>query len=137
MKERCYNKNCNAFKYYGGKGVKICNQWLNDFDSFYEWSINNGYKDGLTIDRINVDGDYSPNNCRWITQKEQVSNTTRNRRYEYKGELLTITELAEKYKINRNTLNYRLNIGWDINKAIETPTTPNSLNDNHGCFKTK
>ena len=64
-------------------------------------------------------------------------NTTRNRRYEYKGELLTITELAEKYKINRNKLNYRLNVGWDIVKAIETPTNPNALNDNHGCFKKK
>ena len=137
MKERCYNQNCHAFEYYGGKGVKICDEWLNDFEVFYEWSMNNGYQDGLIIDRIDVNNDYSPSNCRWVTQKEQLLNTTRNRRYEYKGELLTITELAEKYKINRNTLNYRLNVGWDIVKAIETPTNPNALNDNHGCFKKK
>ena len=137
MKERCYNENCKTFNYYGGKGVKICDEWLNDFDTFYEWSIKNGYQDGLSIDRIDVDGDYSPDNCKWVTQKEQASNTTRNRRYEYKGELLTISELAEKYNINRNTLNYRLNVGWEITKAIETPTTANHLNDNHGCFKRK
>ena len=96
-------------------------EWLDDFENFFVWAIENGYEEGLTIERIDVNKDYCPNNCKWITQQEQVLNTRRNRRYEYKDEFLTITELSEKYNINRNTLNYRLNVGWDIVKAIETP----------------
>lgn len=137
MKERCCNENCVNYKYYGGKGVKIYYEWLNDFETFYDWATNNGYKDGLTIDRIDVNGDYSPENCRWITHKEQMSNTTANRRFEYNGENLTISELAEKYNINRNTLNYRINMGWNIEKAINFPTTVNYLKNDSECFENK
>ena len=77
MKTRCYNPNFIYYCNYGGRGITICNEWKNDFSKFYEWAINNGYKEGLTIDRINNDGNYEPNNCRWVTRAEQ----NRNKRY--------------------------------------------------------
>lgn len=74
MKTRCYNKNHKFYKDYGGRGVKICDEWQHDFMSFRKWAINNGYKDGLTIDRIDVNGNYEPSNCRWATMSVQNKN---------------------------------------------------------------
>ncbi len=74
MKERCYNVKNTAYKYYGGRGITICAEWLNDFQAFYKWAIANGYSETLTIDRVNVNGIYEPNNCRWATRAEQVKN---------------------------------------------------------------
>lgn len=79
MKDRCLNKNCREFKHYGGRGIKICDEWLNDFKTFYNWSISHGYdKNALrgkcTIDRIDVNGDYCPDNCRWVDMKTQTNN---------------------------------------------------------------
>ena len=73
MKTRCSNPLSRNYGYYGGKGVSVCNEWLLDFQAFYDWAINNGYKDGLTIDRKNSDGDYCPQNCQWITQSENAT----------------------------------------------------------------
>ena len=78
MKTRCYNKNTNRYKDYGARGITICNEWRNDFMSFYNWSMNNGYDENLTIDRINNDKNYEPSNCRWITVKEQNRNKRNN-----------------------------------------------------------
>ena len=74
MKSRCYNKKNPHFHLYGGRGIKVCNEWLKDFQTFYDWAIANGYADNLTLDRINVNGNYEPSNCRWITRKEQNNN---------------------------------------------------------------
>lgn len=74
MKTRCYNPKFMYYSNYGGRGITICDEWLNNFKTFYEWAINNGYKEGLTIDRINNDGIYEPSNCRWITRAEQNRN---------------------------------------------------------------
>ena len=74
MKTRCYNGKSRAYKWYGGRGIKICDEWLNDFQAFYDWAMANGYKDDLTIDRIDVNGNYEPSNCRWITISEQQKN---------------------------------------------------------------
>lgn len=86
IKNRCYNKNSKDYKYYGGRGIKVCDEWKNDFISFYNWAIQNGYYEHLekygnvdtTIDRINVNGDYEPSNCKWSTQKEQANNKRKN-----------------------------------------------------------
>lgn len=80
MKTRCYNPNFMYYKNYGGRNITICDNWLNDFSAFYEWAINNGYKEGLTIDRINNNGNYEPNNCRWVTRAEQNRNKRYNKR---------------------------------------------------------
>lgn len=100
MKCRCYNPDVIAFKYYGAKGVTICDEWLNDFEQFYFWSLENGYQENLTIDRIDVNGNYEPSNCRWVTSKKQANNRTSNIYVDCYGEKLTAAEAASKYNIN-------------------------------------
>lgn len=80
MKTRCYNENNKDFKDYGGRGIKICDDWLSDFKNFYDWAISNGYQDDLTIDRIDVNGNYEPSNCKWSTRAEQSRNQRRTQK---------------------------------------------------------
>ena len=74
MKNRCYRKSYHAYKHYGGRGIKVCDEWLNDFQSFHDWAMANGYDDNLSIDRIDNNKGYQPDNCRWVTMAEQNKN---------------------------------------------------------------
>lgn len=121
MKQRCYDKNHSSYYCYGGRGVRIHEEWKDDFQMFYDWAIENGYKEGLTIDRINVNGDYEPLNCRWATAEEQANNKRNNHFIEYMGQSYTIAELSRIYGIKYSCLFSRIDKGWDIEKALHLP----------------
>lgn len=118
---RCnYKKDIN-YKNYGGRGITVCQDWQDDFMIFYNWALENGYQDNLTIDRIDVNGNYEPTNCRWVTMKIQQNNRSNNRILEYKGQKKTITEWANYCGLSYRNLYYRLNNGYTIEQAIEKP----------------
>ena len=123
MKKRCNNPKNKRYERYGGRGIGVCSEWANDFQSFYDWAIKNGYADSLSIDRINVDGNYEPNNCRWIPFAQQQRNTSRSRFVTARGETRTIAEWAEITGIKRDTIKDRLNkLGWSEEEAVTIPT---------------
>ena len=122
IKNRCYNQNSKSYKSYGMRGITICQEWQNDFYAFRDWAMVNGHADDLTLDRINVNGNYEPNNCRWITVKEQNNNRRNNRIVTYNGETMTLHELWERYTdVPYKTLWSRVNAGWTIADAVERP----------------
>ena len=121
MLTRCYNPNSKSYKHYGYRGISVCSEWLNDFYSFKDWALANGYNDTLTLDRVDVNGNYEPNNCRWATSKMQNNNRANNRIVQYNGETMTLHELSEKYNVDYRTLWARVNSGWSIAVAVETP----------------
>ena len=109
------------YKYYGGKGVTVCEEWR-DFDAFAEWALSNGYSDKLTLDRIDGRKNYSPENCRWITLEEQQRNKSNNRKYTYNGKTQTLAEWARECGINRSTLGDRMDkFGFTFEEAISRP----------------
>jgi hypothetical protein len=118
---RCFNQKDINYKNYGGRGIKVCDEWINNFEAFYNWATKNGYTEKLTIDRINVNGDYEPANCRWTTMKQQQNNRTNNRIIEYRGKRKTITEWAIIYNMSYRNLYYRLKNGYSIEQALEKP----------------
>ena len=120
MKQRCYNKNCKDYSEYGNRGIIIYQEWLNDYTNFHSWALNNGYKEGLYIDRINNNGNYEPSNCRWISNKENTNNTRKNNHILYKNKIYTIQQFAEFCKISRTTLVSRLKLGWNLDKIVKT-----------------
>lgn len=122
MKCRCFTKSSFPYKQYGAKGTTMCDEWRNDFMAFYNWAMNNGYSDELTIDRIDSKGNYEPSNCRWATYKEQANNTSTNLRFTYNGEEHTIHEWADIVGINAMALRYRIVYAkWPLEKALTIP----------------
>lgn len=126
MKRRCYSKHRNEYKHYGGRGIRVCERWLNGD------GIRTGYHcfledmgerpKGFSLDRIDVNGDYEPNNCRWATPKEQGNNKRITPKFLYKGEMTAITYIAEDINMNRNTLYSRVvQHGKDFKESISTP----------------
>lgn len=118
---RCFYPATHGYERYGGRGIKICEEWLNEPNSFYEWAINNGYEKDLTIDRIDVNGNYEPSNCRWVTKEVQDNNRRNNRKITYKGKTKTLSQWAKQYKINIVTLSDRLKTGMSIDEALNKP----------------
>ena len=123
MIERCENKNRPFYHRYGGRGISVCQEWRKDFTAFMKWSIENGYSDGLTIDRIDNDGDYSPNNCRWATMKTQRNNASTNINLTYNGRTMNVTQWAEELKVSRATLYSRIRKGWSDEETLSIPVT--------------
>lgn len=123
MKDRCYNPNNKRFAHYGMRGISVCCEWKDDFIAFREWSYANGYKEGLSIDRINNDGNYEPSNCRWAGDMTQNNNFSRNINITYEGETHSLSVWSRILKIHRNTLDYRIKNGWSIEKAFFTKAT--------------
>lgn len=106
IKRRCLHKNDPHYENYGARGISVCDEWKDDFLAFYNWAIENGYDENkkLSIDRINVNGNYEPNNCRWVTMKTQQNNRRNNHRITYKGETKTLQQWAEHFNFNSRTL---------------------------------
>lgn len=133
MKQRCYNPNDINYKNYGSRGVKLCDEWNNreiernvrgmntkGFLAFKKWALENGYADNLTIDRIDVNGDYSPENCRWASTSEQANNRRSCHFITYKGKTQSLTLWCSELRLNYYKIQTRLRMGWSVEKAFET-----------------
>lgn len=117
MKGRCYNKNASGYERYGGRGIRVCKEW-GEYWPFREWAYSHGYEDNLSLDRIDVDGDYSPDNCKWITMFDQQSNKRTNRFIEYGGQKKTISQWARYLGIGTGAIRYRLSAGWSPEECL-------------------
>lgn len=118
MKARCANPNQKSYPLYGGRGITVCADWLDDFSAFYVWAMENGYKDGLTIDRIDGDKGYSPENCRWVTRKVQANNINTNVHVTYNGETHTLSEWADIVGSYEKRLWWRYKQGWPVEEIL-------------------
>lgn len=118
MKQRCGNPNTEKYRIYGARGICVCDEWKNDFMAFYNWAMDNGYSEELSIDRINVNGNYEPKNCRWISLKAQANNTRTNHKVTFNNETHTLTEWAEITGIKQPTIRFRLKSGWNVERAL-------------------
>lgn len=107
MIERCSYKRHKSYKYYGGRGISVCEEWLNSFENFYNWSIENGYREGLTIDRVDNDGNYCPENCKWVTMEDQSKNKSNTVFIEIDGVKKTLSEWSDFLNIKLSTLRDR------------------------------
>lgn len=121
MKERCFRKENISYPFYGGRGITVCKEWAKSFIAFRGWALKNGYAENLSIDRMDSNGNYCPENCRWVTAKQQSNNTRRNVFITYKGKTKTVSEWAEITGIKKETLADRKRRGWSDSDCIEIP----------------
>lgn len=121
MKRRCYSEKCEKYPYYGGRGIRICEEWLNDYSAFAEWALATGWSADKTIDRIDVNGNYSPDNCRWEMQKVQSNNQTRNIHVTYNGEKMTLAQFCDKTGMNYDRARYLIfRKGMSAEEAVKS-----------------
>ena len=123
MKNRCYNEKVKCYPRYGGRGIRVCDEWLHDFKAFYDWAIETGYDETApymqcTLDRIDVNGNYEPSNCRWVDVFTQANNKSNNTFLEFNGKRKTISEWGKEIGINGSTISKRLRDGWSIEEAL-------------------
>jgi hypothetical protein len=121
MKRRCYLPTYKEYNNYGGRGIIICDEWLNDVVAFYNWSIQNGWKEGLQIDREDVNGSYSPSNCRWVTPKVNSNNKRHHFFVTHNGITKTAAEWVDGLTIKSDTFARRIKMGWTVDKALAEP----------------
>lgn len=121
MRGRCNNPHNKSFANYGGRGIYVCEEWQNSYESFRDWALTNGYRDDLTLDRVKNDRGYEPDNCRWITIAEQQNNRRNNRIIEYGGKALTLSEWARFLGMKPHTLHQRFKYGWTVDRALTEP----------------
>ena len=121
MKRRCYSDNEASYQYYKARGIVVCKDWLSDYGQFESWALASGYKDELTLDRINNDGNYEPSNCRWVDMKQQNRNKGGVKPVLYQGEYKPLSEWSEIKGLNYYTVYNRVyRGGWSVERALET-----------------
>lgn len=121
MHERCKNPNSTVYDRYGGRGIKVCDEWR-EFTPFFYWAKSNGYREGMTIDRINNDGNYSPDNCRWVDMKAQCRNRSNTYYVCFRGEMIPLISLCDKYNISYQTARQRIKkLHWNVEDAVTIP----------------
>ena len=120
MRRRCTDPSNKRWEQYGGKGITICPEW-NDYSQFREWAINNGYAENLTIDRIDINGNYCPENCRWADAKTQANNCSRNHIIEFNKKKMTMSEFADYLGLSYSALQHRIERNWDIKRIVSQP----------------
>ena len=118
IRKRCLSAKSHNYTDYGGRGITICEQWISDYTAFREWAVSNGYRKGLSIDRINVDGNYSPENCRWTNSVTQQNNRRCNINVTYQNQTHTLKEWSRIRDINYQTLYTRYKLGWVIPRML-------------------
>lgn len=127
MLNRCYNPKVSDYPNYGGRGIEVCDEWRDNFQSFFDWAMQNGYNENLkrgecTLDRKDTNLNYTPDNCRWTNEKTQQNNKRNNRYITYQGKTRTLSQWAEEKNIKVSTLHKRLYVlHWSIEKALNTP----------------
>lgn len=121
MKERCLCETNPNYGNYGGRGISVCSKWEDNFQAFYDWAMSNGYNDNLTLDRVDVNGNYEPSNCRWSTRKEQNFNKRNNRLLTYNGKTQTLQQWSDEIGMEYTTILYRIEHGWTIEAALTVP----------------
>ena len=134
MKRRCLSEIDDRYGDYGGRGIKMYQPWIDSFDNFAEWALSHGYKDDLTIERIDVNGDYCPENCKWIPIKEQCFNTRRTIWVDYKGRHVQLMKLCMELGKSYDTIHNRITkMGWDAERAIDEPSSREEESLMHKC----
>lgn len=122
MLERCENPKCNEYPHYGRRGISVCEEW-HDPVLFFKWAKESGYRDDLSIDRIDVNGDYCPDNCRWADNATQARNKTNNVKITFAGRTMILADWAQETGLSAKSITYRLRHGWSVEDALTKPAS--------------
>jgi hypothetical protein len=122
MIARCYSGRAASYPYYGARGIRVCEEWLNSPSAFFAWAMTNGYREGEYLDRIDNDGYYSPQNCRWVDAVTQANNKSNNRIITFNGCSMSLTAWSRRVGLTESALRRRITVyGWTIERALTTP----------------